>query len=220
MQLLKHKSSLIYDDNYNLSLDQSLNDYFNRSLSFSQTNYNESLKLNSILKFNYLSPPIFINEYCVVICNFMEVNNFEPLHYNLVKIYNKLYDTSKVLATDLDIKEINYTQKEAIIQTINIVKNGLNLYGWTHYKDNYLSSSKKLMSLPLIYEDNSKSLYSSIGRQSINEIRLKNLAIHFKFNNVSDMCAEIYKSVYMPMHIIENVLWYAANAFDEIKEII
>lgn len=223
MQIIKSK--LVIDDNYKPSLNQDYFSFFQRAMVFAQTNYNQELTRVNNINFIKLSPIIFFEEYCWEIC-MIDSTNEEVSSY----IYDLLDAISPLCHAFLDnnfIDEINPNQLtllkdeqkiQAIIKTWKIMLNGIKLFYWDDYKDNFLSSVQKLSILPLMNQERAERLSDCIcGTKYFGGPRLRYLAKHWGFGDPLALCQNIQKSVNMKVQVIGIILLYAFITFIENK---
>ena len=223
MQIIKSK--LVIDDNYKPSLNQDYFSFFQRAMVFAQTNYNQELTRVNNINFIKLSPIIFFEEYCWEIC-MIDSTNEEVSSY----IYDLLDAISPLCHAFLDnnfIDEINPNQLallkdeqkiQAIIKTWKIMLNGIKLFYWDDYKDNFLSSVQRLSILPLMNQERAERLSDCIcGAKYFGGPRLRYLAKHWGFGDPLVLCQNIQKSVNMKVQVIGIILLYAFITFIENK---
>lgn len=223
------KNNLIIDTNYKPSLNQDHHSFFMRAMAFAQTNYIQ--ELNRITKTNFikLSPTYFYEEYCWVVCNqntdikivsdyfYNLLNTISPLCYLFLdQNFNDAIDISDDIFALLGDKK----KTDAIIKTSNIMYNGIKIFNWDFYKDNYLSSPQKIMALPLMEEESSQKLLEYTGNNKyFGGYRLRKLAEHWKFKDPAELCLSIQKIVNLKIQVIAAILWYAYYTFIENHEI-
>lgn len=204
------KSNIIIDPNYIPSINgSSYLDYFNRALSFAQTNYSDQIRNAINIQFTSLSPAIFFKEY---IAN------------TVLRDYQTCAEHSKNLCDDfltLTTKEVEAYPglTSEFIYSVNrakyIINSGIKLFGWKCYRNFFLDSVDKLKVLPLIEDYNSKMIGKNIGIFDVLELnRLDKLANHFNFENTKVLCLEIRKHIVTLPKVIELVLWYATHTFN------
>lgn len=223
MELIK--SNLIIDKNYQPSIEQDYIEYFNRALLFTQTNYQERLERLAKLNFTKLSPTIFFEEYvwCVscVGLNFKTVSKFFPtLSKELIPLYRSFSDIynfpSENSFREASLKIFHNEDKiNAILKCAHIMNNGIKLFGWEKYKDNFLNETNKLEALPFIGPINSKHLARNIGLSSdiMEGAHLNRLAVRWGFDSVNALCQDIQKRINLPLKVIGLILWYTAATF-------
>jgi hypothetical protein len=227
MEILKDHT--IINENYKPSLDLDCQEYFNRAMVFAQTNYQEQLTKLSNIHFRKIAPTAFFEEYswcvCAVGLNTKSVSEYFP---QLLKEINSLYYQSFRNSWDRDfpsqkemmdksISIINNEKKSgALWQGARIINQGLKLYGWDRYRDNFLSSPTKLQVLPLIGSSNSGQLARDIGLTKdiyTSDTYLLHMIDRWGFASVNEMCLDISKRVVLQPRIIGQILWYAASHF-------
>jgi hypothetical protein len=221
MELLK--SNPIIDIKYKPSLDLTYIDYFNRSLAFAQTNYQEQLNKVSRTNFNKLSPTIFFEEYVWSIACInkepKEVSEFFPeLSKQLTPIFHSFWNLNDCPNLN-DFKDTgNYLiHSDSIVACAKIITRGIKLFGWEYYRNNFLDTSEKLIALPYLNAERAKHLARNIGHTTnlISSFRLQDLANHWGFKNVETACRTIQQHVPLQLKIIELILWYAVATFED-----
>lgn len=225
MELLK--SNPIIDERYKPSLDMPYMDYFTRAMSFAQTNYHEQLTKIANTHFRKLSPTSFFEEYvwCVMCTEdkYKEASKLFPaLTNSLTPFYHSFWDLNNFPKED-DIKikvlETIHNEKKfkAMYDCAFIMNQGIKLFGWDRYKDNFLNSPEKLCVLPMIQMKGAKILSRNVGASSdvISSARLHPLAVHWGFEDSKSLCLAIRQNVEMQLKVIEVILWYAASTFED-----
>jgi hypothetical protein len=217
------KSNVTIDPNYKPSLDMSYMDYFNRALSFSQTNYHDQIQKVINTKFNKISPTNFYEEYAwTLYSNSAEgpIKDFPPLSKELSPFYHSFWDLNnfpKVESVKNNIMKVMHDEKkfEALYRCADIINRGIKLFGWDNYRNNYLDCPEKLSALPMIGFRGAYQLSRNIGvtTELISSDRLYHLAEYWKFESPTALCVAIQKYVPMQLKIIELILWYASATF-------
>lgn len=219
------KTNLVIDNNYQPSIDQDQTLYFNRAFAFVQTNYQDQLDRFAKISLNKLSPTVFFEEYVWRICclesSIKEASKVYPLLskkiiplYGSFSLMHKLPELENIRDSLLNF--LDNEKVEAIIRCAQIVHNGIKLFGWDFYKDNYLNTSQKLEALPLMDSISSKYLASNIGlTQDVMESKcLNGLAIRWGFDNVSMLCQNIKQHFNLSLKVISLILWYTVITFE------
>jgi hypothetical protein len=220
------KSEVIVDPNYRPSLGMDYMQYFTRALNFAQTNYPEQLTKLANLHFRKIVPTIFFESYTWNICNIrldnLAVSQFFPLLREQLHRYSYQFNTGKnSVNQDLmygkTLPIVGDPEKcQAICKTANIINQGIKIFGWPRYRDNFLSTPKKLRALPLINETNSLALGFDIGyhKQICNSgLYLQKMAACWNFQSVECMCDTIAERVALQPRVIALILWYAGYHF-------
>jgi hypothetical protein len=223
------KSEVIIDPDYQPSLKMSYMEYFTRALNFAQTNYPEQLTKLANLHFSKLVPTTFFESYAWTICNIglssseiselypqirKEISYFYP-HFDIGNnsskqkmLFNKIFPVIK-----------NSEKCQALCQTAYIMGQGIKLFGWARYRNNFLSTLEKLQALPLINKNNSLSLGFDIGyhKQICNSgFYLQKMITCWNFQSVEQMCDTIAERVVLQPRVIGLILWYAGYHFGTI----
>jgi hypothetical protein len=224
MELLK--SNPVIDKKYKPAPNLDYQEYFNRAMVFAQTNYQEQLDKVAKTQFRKLSPTSFFEEYVWCVCCVGEepqtVSEYFPaLTQRLTPFYHSFWDLNNFPKQE-EIKERvlevfpNHDKFHAIINCASIINKGIKLYGWDFYRDNFLNKPEKLVALPMMGIVSSRQLARNVGAsaKTISSSRLYNLASHWGFVSVDEMCKTIQKHVPMQIKVIELILWYAATTFE------
>jgi hypothetical protein len=224
MEILK--SHPIIDDNYKPSLEMDYQEYFNRAMVFAQTNYQEHLTKLANIHFRKLSPTAFFEEYAWCVCgvgfNAKSVAKFFPrLSKELAPFYRSFWDLNNFPKREEVIENIlplihNEQKCQALWRGGQIINQGIKLYGWDRYRDNFLSTTTKLQVLPMIGISNSFQLGRNIGfKQPIcaGGPHLIRMATRWGFESPEQMCIAISKHVVLQPRVIGQILWYAGSHF-------
>jgi hypothetical protein len=223
MEILKPDP--VIDDNYKPSMDMSYQDYFNRAMVFAQTNYNDQLAKLANTHFKKMAPTAFFEEYVWCVCNAglgsKTVSKYFPTLVKELQPYRASFwdltsfPTSEAMLVKLMPLVHNQAKCQAVQQGAYIVHNGIRLFGWDNYRDNFLSSTKKLQALPMIGPLNSIQLGRNIGFiQSIGGgAHLVRMASRWGFDSPEALCKEIAKHVVLQPRVIGLILWYAGSTF-------
>jgi hypothetical protein len=224
MELLK--SNPIIDPRYKPSLDMPYMDYFTRAMAFAQTNYQDRLTKIANTHFRKLSPTSFLEEYAwCVMCTedrYREASELFPALTNqLTGFYHSFWDLNN-FPKEEDVKEkvmgVIHNEKKfkSIYNTAFIMNQGIKLFGWDRYKDNFLNSPDKLCVLPMIQMRGAQVLSRNVGISSdiISSARLHPTAVRLGFQDSRSLCLAIQKNVQMQLKVIEVILWYAVETFE------
>src|SRR5271165_170199 len=195
------------DVSYKPSMDMSYRNYFNRAMVFAQTNYNEQLVKLANTHFKKMAPTAFFEEYIWCVCNTglgsKTVSKYFPNLLKEIQPYRvsfwdlKSFPSAETMSARLMPLIHNQSKCQAIQAGAHIIHNGIRLFGWDAYRDNFLSSTKKLQALPMIGPLNSIQLGRNIGFvQSIaSGAHLVRMASHWGFDSPEALCKEIAKHV-------------------------
>lgn len=222
MELLR--SNLVISNDYAPTVSMPFMEYFNRALIFTQTNYHDIL--NRVIKQNFykMTSTFFFSEYvwCVLMhqASHEEASSiFESIQPRLPVLYKGLHDAGNVPQFDI-VDEIFgdvVSEKKllAIYKCAHIINQGIKLFGWDEYKENYLNATAKLCVLPMIGIYGAEKLGQSIGINGIScPTILHTLASKQGFNQPKDLYKAIQKKVPYQLRTIEIILWYAAISFN------
>lgn len=224
MELLK--SDPILDHDYLPNLELGYLEYFNRALSFSQTNYSEYLTNLSRRSLVKLTPTTFIDRYIEIVLMRNNTQQHTVLQFKKVKEfltphYYKFWDTSttvsaKNIATELSLC-IDADEAIAIGQCIQIVHRGIKLFNWVEYKTNYLHNTQKLKALPFLNDLEVKLLARNIGAspEAVSYPLCQKLAVQWNFGSAIDLYKAIQVKVPLQLRIIEAVFYYSAMTFND-----
>lgn len=223
MELLK--ANPIIDDQYKPALDQTYLEYFKRAMVFAQTNYSEQIKKVQKTRFRVLSATNFFEEYAWTICcqqdTLLNVSNkFMHLSKHLAPFYNSFWDLNsfpKLEAVREGILKFENEQTlQALFSCADTVNRGIKLFGWDHYKENFLNTPEKLCVLPMLGISGANKLARNVGLNSnvVNDGRLYPLVKQWGFSDTKELCNTIYNYVPMEPRIIELILWYSVVSFD------
>src|SRR5258708_10242687 len=148
------KTRPIIDENYKPSLKMDYQEYFNRAMLFAQTNYQENLTKLANIHFRKISPTVFFEEYAWCVCSAgltaKSASKFFPkLLKELIPFYRSFWDLNNFHKqeeiTENILSIIHNEQKcQAIYRGAHIINQGIKLYGWDRYRDNFLSTVSKL----------------------------------------------------------------------------
>lgn len=218
----RHKEQLHLIDDYQPTLNASIQQYFDDSYRFVQKFYLNELNYYSDLDFRSLTIDNFYQEYvwCVHTTGFSA--KVVSKHINsLLKIYTPYY---LYATTDLDqsfksLKLIcnNLPKSKAIWNLANVLVKELETSDWLTYKNQYLNTPEKLQKLPYIGKVTCFHLARNIGLlDSVKpDLHLTRLAVHFGFKTPLEMCQAIDSD--FPLGIIDLILWYAASTFSTLS---
>lgn len=221
MELLK--SNPIIDERYKPSVENGYIEYFNRAMVFAQTNYQDQLDKFAKMQFRKLSPTIFFDEYVWSVCCIGEQPKdvsgiFSLFSKELTPFYHSFWDLNsfpreKFISENISPYEIKY---DAIYRCASIVNRGIKLFGWDHYKDNFLDTPEKLSALPHIGIAGANQLTRNIGLEAevISHSRLYDLAMRWEFDDTISLCKAIQKFIPMQLKVIELILWYTVTTFE------
>jgi hypothetical protein len=204
--------TLIIDPSYQPNLQLSHIDYFSRAMLFAQTNYNEELRKLSNIFFNKMAPTMFLTEYISVIAGDLVPAGHLNLFFHSFIMLN---DFPTFEQTSAKLTAIDKEKQQAIYQTAKILNNGMILFGWTKYRDNFLGSPSKLQALPLI--DAVKAL--QLGRQLgfmdcyLADPILIKMANHWHFETTNNLIYELANKFVLQHKIIGQILLYSAQTF-------
>ena len=226
MEFVKLQSEVIIDPDYRPSLTMDYMQYFTRALNFAQTNYPDQLTKLANLHFRRIVPTIFFESYTWNICNIksdnLTVSQFFPQVREQIHRHSHFSDVgSNSFKQDFMYEKtlpiIGDPEKcQAICKTANIINQGIKLFGWSRYRDNFLSTPQKLQVLPLINETNSLTLGFDLGfnKQICNSgFYLRKMATCWNFKSVEHMCDSIAERVVLQPRVIALILWYAGYHF-------
>jgi hypothetical protein len=200
-------------------------DYFNRALSFAQTNYQEQLDRVAKMHFSRITPTAFFEEYvwCLscVDTDSAKVSEFFPeLSKQLAPLYNSFWDLNNFPKKDVVrewIVKANQDEKkfEHIYHCANILNRGIKLFGWDEYKTNFLSSPERLCVLPGLNITGSRHLSRNIGisHEVISSALLQSMAKRWGFQDCAALCSTVQKNIALQPKVIEMIFWYAAHTF-------
>jgi hypothetical protein len=223
MEILKDNP--IIDESYKPSLEMDYVQYFNRAMVFAQTNYQEQLTKLANTHFQRMTPTFFFEEYSWTVCtvglNTNTVNKyFTSMSKNLHFLYNSFYDLNSLPSKDATKVSLlpfirNEAKCEALWKTARTLNNGIKLFGWEKYRDNFLDTTQKLQALPFIGSINSSQLARNTGinKASIEGTHLHRMAVRWGFKHPDDLCEAISKYVVMQPKVIGQILWYAGTTF-------
>lgn len=227
MELLK--ANPIIDPKYKPSLDQTYLEYFKRAMVFAQTNYSEQIKKVQKTRFRVLSATNFFEEYAWTLSCQQDTienvsNKFMHLSKFLAPFYNSFWDLNNFPKFD-SIKEgilkfENEKTLKALYSCADTINRGIKLFGWDHYKENFLNTPEKLCALPMLGISGANKLARNVGlNHDIScEGRLYPLVKLWEFNDTKELCETIHKYVPMEPRIIELILWYSVVSFDHNTE--
>lgn len=223
MELLK--SDPIIDLDFKPSPDLDIIQYFNRAMLFGQTNYHLEISRLANTFFHKMSRAFFFEEYVWCLCKRnstpQEVSIYFPqLISELRSFYQEIFNHHAPSKRELMQEYITSITGDseifgALQKTSKIINQGINLFGWDKYRANFLNSSQKLSILPLMDKKNSIELAYNIGitKELFEEPLVQRMAIHWKFNNIADMCSALTKNFALQPRVIVLILWYAATTF-------
>lgn len=200
--------------------------YFSRAMLFAQTNYHQELSRLANAYFKKLVPTTFFSEcvwnICCVNSNAKDVSGYiKMLNNELLPYYHAFadeesFDTQKLMI-DTMATFIDEGKVKAIIDAAQIISEGISLFTWKRYRDNFLNTSKKLQALPMINESNVVSLSFDIGlHTSFDDPVLETMADHWKFISAEEMCKALAQQFVMQPREIGLVLWYAYEHFGKL----
>jgi hypothetical protein len=220
MELLKTK--LIIDERFLPSLHLGYLDYFNRAMSFAQTNYSDELERRRKSDFHRLTSLLFFEEYVwATTCLNEDIKTasqkFMELRQYFIPYTNSFWDLNN-FPKDQELTKhiIAIVEKEktdAIHECASIINKGVKLFGWSDYKSHFLDVPEKLCVLPMIGIASSQQLARNIGHTIIGD-RLHDLANHWGFQDSKELCNGIQKYIALQPKVIELVLWYTAVTFE------
>jgi len=225
MEIYKNKQELIIEPNYKPNINDSLIDYFNKSLVFAQTNYKQQIESVVRANFGKLSPTIFLEQYAwCLYCSNMKVNTvssfFPSILIEIRKLYPSIRDPNHPIQKEEFSKNIlaickNKKKMQALLDTIIIVQNGIRLFGWDKYKHNFISTPDKIAALPYMGKVNSRHLSRNIGliKDVCGGVHMNRLCSRWGFNSPIELCQEIQKHVLLRLQVIELILWLSASNF-------
>jgi hypothetical protein len=223
MEILKEYP--VIDENYKPSITMSYMDYFNRAMVFAQTNYQDQLSKLANTHFHRMTPTFFFEEYAWTVCA-MGINvktaslYFTSMSKHLQPYYRAFWDLN-YLPKEEDMKDKlipfihNEAKCNALWKTARIINNGVRLFGWDKYRNNFLDESNKLQALPFIGSSNCIQLARNIGlqRPGISGTHLHRMAVRWGFQHPDDLCLAISKQVVLQTKVIGQILWYAGTTF-------
>jgi len=226
MELLKYNP--IIDELYRPSIKMNHIDYFNRALKFAQTNYHDHLVKVSKLDPRSITSTHFFEEYVGALLSTKEdiykLSNYCAKLFKFLHPYNgSFWDLnnfpSKEKMRDL-LEEFYLDEKqfEDIHATAYIVNQGIKLFGWDKYRNNFLNSPGKLLALPGLGLSGANQLSYNIGGaySPDDNCKLYNLAISLGFDDAKALLMAIQKNFSMSWRTIGTVLWYSAVTFDTV----
>jgi hypothetical protein len=225
MEFIKQKSELIIDKSYKPDINLGLMDYFNRSLVFAQTNYQSEIDKLSRARFSKLTPTSFLDEYAwCVYCYGKNERNVCKFFSLILQVMHKKYEVFRDINTSINVDEFisellsiykNKSKANAIIKTILIVNNGIKLFNWEEYRDNFLNTPDKLTIFPYIDDTNMLYLAKNIGlvKKVFGGNHLNKLSERWGFSDPNALCKEIQKRFKLDILSIELILWYSAETF-------
>jgi hypothetical protein len=226
MEILK--DSLIVDKNYLPKLSYNHIDYFNRAMAFAQTNYQDELVKINKTNFYKMTPNFFFNEYIWCICcagiNVKTASIIvKKVQYQAEPLYHLFYSNNIIEVSEVRdnlLSALNNPVKvDAIIKTAKIIKDAINLFDWSDYKNNYLISPKTLCALPMIGEKNNRHLAKNIGLPVVvGGKHMQTLIDNWGFVSTEEMCRAIQKHFpSIKISIIGMILWYSMVTFGKMK---
>lgn len=223
MELLK--SNPVIDKAYKPELKQDYINYFSRALKFGQTNYQDELTKASRVHFKSLSATTFLEEYAGAMLstklNIHEFEEYPKLIKSLAPYCHAFWDLNNFPTKDKMegiFQKFNLSDEQfsSIHKTASIVSQGIRLFGWDRYRNNFLSSPGKLTALPGLGLTGAKVLSINIGGEYDPDSYqcLHNLALRFKFRHAEEMCKTLQKNFPMSIRTIGTILWYSTNTFE------
>lgn len=224
MELLK--SNPIIDKSYIPSAKMKHIDYFNRALKFAQTNYNDHLVKISRLHPRSVTSAFFFEEYVYALLSTNESiyklpNYFNKLIHALKPYQSSFWDLNNFPSEEKmqDVFEEFYVEKDqrkSIHDAAYIINQGVKLFGWDDYRNNFLNCYSKLAVLPGLGLAGAKRLDSNIGGMYCpdDNQKLYDLAISLGFEDAKALCMAIQKHFQMSWRTIGTILWYSVVTFD------
>ena len=223
MEILKDHP--IIDENYKPYISMSYIEYFNRAMVFAQTNYQEQLTKLANTHFQRMTSTFFFEEYAWTIyaagINVKTASSyFVPMSKHLQPYYRSFWDTHALPKEETMNASLlpfihNEAKCSALWKTARIINNGVRLFGWEKYRNNFLDTSDKLQALPFIGHTNAVQLARNIGLQKIgiSGTHLWRMAVRWGFKHPDDLCDAISKQVVLQPKVIGQILWYAGTTF-------
>jgi len=226
MELLKYNP--VIDESYRPSIHMNHIDYFNRALKFAQTNYHDHLIKISRLDPTTITATHFLEEYVGALLStkrdIYKLSNYCAKLFKFLQPYNaSFWDGNNFPNKEkmrFLLEEFNLYEKEFenIHATAYIVNQGIKLFGWHKYRNNFLSSSGKLLALPGLGLSGAVQLsYNICEEYSPNDnFKLYNLAISLGFDDARTLLMALQKNFLMSWRTMGTILWYSAVTFDTI----
>jgi len=227
MELLK--SNLIITENYRPTLDISYMEYFNRALVFFQDNYQDIADRVTKNKFFKITPVFFFEEYIWNIIllgsSYTEATDtYSSIKDNLWLFSSSFRDINYFPTYDVVVNNFQILAPDkikAINRCAYIINQGIKLFGWETYKDNYLNNIDKLCMLPMIASVEAEKLGQNIGIKELSYPPiLALLSEKLGFVSPNFLYVEIQKKVPFSLRLIELILWYSAITFNKDLEVI
>lgn len=207
-------------------LDKGPDRYFLQALSFAREFYGDELERMSSVKLEDVDADFFFREYVWVVhatgFSAKAVGKFMP---RLMDAYGPWRD----LGSDPDYmvrvsKVCNNPQKaSAVASMAKAMKAAETACGWEEYRKDNLSSVELLRKLPYIGKVTCYHLGRNIGLLDCvkPDLHLVRLAEHWGFKGCEEMCRSMQKLAdperYMPLGIVDLILWYAASTFGTLE---
>ena len=222
------KSEIIVDPDFIPSLKMDYVRYFSRALTFVQANYPEQLTKLANTHFHKMVPTTFIENYVWTICNVGNNNStasevFSRLQKEISYFLSPFASKSNSREEEIYDKFLpilgDSEKCRALCKTFYIITQGIRLFGWERYRNNFLSNPQKLQALPMIDEANSLSLGFNLGFKNYicnSGDFLQKMATCWNFESVEQMCNKIAQGVALQPRVIGLILWYAGYHFGTI----
>jgi hypothetical protein len=193
--------------------------YFEKAKKFAYDNYAEEIKRISSTTFATVTGEKFFHEYIWTVhttgFSAKAVGKFFPRLLEAYGPYDRLAAETKDIAFERVRLVCNNQQKiMSVWMTATRMRNGIQLFGWEKFRQDYLSSPDLLAKFPYVGKITQFHLARNIGLlDSVKpDLHLVRMAKYWNFEDCTSMCKALQEEG-MPLGIVDLLLWYSASTW-------